>query len=42
MGAPKQIGFVPKRDFLEPYGAKAGGAFVKQNKIKFYFTACSA
>ena len=42
VGAPKQIGFVPNRDFLAPYGAKAGGALVKQKTINFFLTACSA
>ena len=41
-GVPKQIGFVPNKLFLAPWGAMAGGALVKQNAIKFFFTACSA
>ena len=42
VGVPKQIGFVPNKLFLAPCGAMAGGALVKQNTIKFFFTACSA
>ena len=42
VGTPKQIGFVPNKDFLAPYGARAGGALVKQNTINFFLTACSA
>ena len=42
MGAPKQIGFVPNKDFIAPYGAMAGGALVKQNTNKLFLTACSA
>ena len=36
VGTPKQIGFVPNNDFLAPYGARAGGALVKQKTIKFF------
>tara|TARA_B100001250_G_scaffold124702_1_gene105991 strand:- start:873 stop:1133 length:261 start_codon:yes stop_codon:yes gene_type:complete len=42
VGAPKQIGFVPNKDFIAPCGAIAGGAFVKIKAIKFFLTACSA
>ena len=42
VGVPKQIGFVPNKLFLAPWGAIAGGAFVKQKTIKFFLTACSA
>ena len=42
VGVPKQIGFVPNKLFLAPWGAMAGGALVKQKTIKFFFTACSA
>ena len=42
VGAPKQIGLVPNKDFFAPCGANAGGALVKQNTNKFFFTACSA
>ena len=42
VGVPKQIGFVPNKLFLAPWGAIAGGALVKQNAIKFFLTACSA
>ena len=42
VGVPKHIGFVPNNFFFEPKGAIAGGALVKQNTIKFFFTACSA
>ena len=42
VGVAKQIGFVPNNFFLEPYGAIAGGALVKQIAIKFFFAAFSA
>ena len=41
VGVPKHIGLVPNNAFLDPYGAIAGGAFVKQKAIRFFFTACS-
>ena len=42
VGAPKQIGFVPNNALLDPKGAIAGGALVKQSAIRFFLTACSA
>ena len=42
VGDPKQIGFVPNKDFIAPCGAIAGGALVKTKAIIFFFTACSA
>ena len=42
VGAPKQIGFVPNKDFFAPCGAMAAGALVKQNTNKLFLTACSA
>ena len=41
VGLPKHIGLVPNKLFLAPWGASAGGAFVKHRANKF-FTACSA
>ena len=37
VGEPKQIGLVPNKGFRDPKGANAGGAFVKQNTINFFF-----
>ena len=37
VGEPKHIGFFPNKLFLAPWGAIAGGAFVKQKTIKFFF-----
>ena len=42
VGLPKHIGLVPNKLFLAPWGASAGGAFVKHRANKFFFTACSA
>ena len=39
VGVPKQIGLVPNNFFLAPWGAIAGGAFVKHNAIKPLFEA---
>ena len=36
VGTPKQIGLVPNKGFFAPWGAKAGGAFVKQKTIRFF------
>ena len=37
VGVPKHIGFVPNKLFLDPWGAIAGGALVKQKTIKFFY-----